>query len=500
LKIEKSKGLTPTEKMLADFCERSFLKLWSYPNPYKDDGKELCDVLVVFENESLIFFDRRTDFPATSDKDPRVLWQRWRRKAIDRQIGTVHGAADYVRSGRAIYLDPQGKTPFPISIDLAKVNIHKIIVAHGAAEACLSASETNVSGSLAISYSTQPENDEVPFMLDLDKNDPVHVFDSHSLPILLNELDTIGGFTNYLDAKEDAIRGLDFLSYCGEEDLLAHYLLNLDENGRHVIGVKDKSVNGVAIGEGEWKDFTAMPLYVSTKTANKASYLWDEIIQRTSQNSLDGTLLGSGRFGKRSAIIEMAKEPRFMRRELSQAMINSIRAYPKHLGASSRNVSLWPSFDAKKAYVFLQVRPPEEVRRMLDYRGRRQRMLEIACAAAKNIKPDLEVIVGIAIDAPEFADEDGEDFLLLDCKEWPEERKLDYQSLNAHFNFFQSPSLQKKETRVFEFVEPQASDAIQAGNGGAFLRGLGALSKVGRNKPCPCGSGRKYKHCHYGRH
>ena len=24
--------------MLAEFCDRSFLKLWSYPNPYKDDG------------------------------------------------------------------------------------------------------------------------------------------------------------------------------------------------------------------------------------------------------------------------------------------------------------------------------------------------------------------------------------------------------------------------------------------------------------------------------
>jgi preprotein translocase subunit SecA len=24
----------------------------------------------------------------------------------------------------------------------------------------------------------------------------------------------------------------------------------------------------------------------------------------------------------------------------------------------------------------------------------------------------------------------------------------------------------------------------------------GAWGKVGRNKPCPCGSGKKFKHCH----
>ena len=46
----KSEGVTPTERLLSDLCERSFLKLWSYPNPFKDDRDELCDLLAVFEN------------------------------------------------------------------------------------------------------------------------------------------------------------------------------------------------------------------------------------------------------------------------------------------------------------------------------------------------------------------------------------------------------------------------------------------------------------------
>jgi hypothetical protein len=37
--ISKSIGVTESERLLAEFCERSFLKLWSYPNPCKDDGK-----------------------------------------------------------------------------------------------------------------------------------------------------------------------------------------------------------------------------------------------------------------------------------------------------------------------------------------------------------------------------------------------------------------------------------------------------------------------------
>ena len=35
-------------------------------------------------------------------------------------------------------------------------------------------------------------------------------------------------------------------------------------------------------------------------------------------------------------------------------------------------------------------------------------------------------------------------------------------------------------------MEPRAQTA-------PFVR---AIPKVGRNEPCPCGSGRKYKHCH----
>lgn len=31
---------------------------------------------------------------------------------------------------------------------------------------------------------------------------------------------------------------------------------------------------------------------------------------------------------------------------------------------------------------------------------------------------------------------------------------------------------------------------------GCWPLGCGGLSKVGRNEPCPCGSGRKYKDCH----
>ena len=145
--IAKSAGVTETERLLADFCERSFLKLWSYPNPYKDDGHELCDLLAVFGDYVFIFFDRESELPEVPDKDPQVLWDRWKRNVIDRQVKTAHGAERYIRSGRPMFLDGKGTTPFPLAINTEKAIVHKIIVAHGAKEACEKASSQNIYGS-----------------------------------------------------------------------------------------------------------------------------------------------------------------------------------------------------------------------------------------------------------------------------------------------------------------------------------------------------------------
>jgi hypothetical protein len=84
--IVKSSGVTPTERLLADLCEQSFLKLWSYPNPFKDDRKELCDLLAVFESHVFIFFDRESRHLDNVDKDPMVNWERWKRAAIEDQL------------------------------------------------------------------------------------------------------------------------------------------------------------------------------------------------------------------------------------------------------------------------------------------------------------------------------------------------------------------------------------------------------------------------------
>lgn len=116
-KVVKSDGVNDSERLLADLCEKSFLKLWSYPNSFKDDRKELCDLLAVFENHVFIFFDRENQQLENPDKDPEVLWRRWKKRVIDDQARTAHGAEKYIRSGRPIFLDKDSNMPFPLKFN-----------------------------------------------------------------------------------------------------------------------------------------------------------------------------------------------------------------------------------------------------------------------------------------------------------------------------------------------------------------------------------------------
>jgi preprotein translocase subunit SecA len=42
---------------------------------------------------------------------------------------------------------------------------------------------------------------------------------------------------------------------------------------------------------------------------------------------------------------------------------------------------------------------------------------------------------------------------------------------------------------------PVAAAAMAAG-GGSMAAAAAGMARVGRNDPCPCGSGKKFKHCH----
>lgn len=363
MKIEKSYGLTPTEKFLSNLCENTFLKVWSYPNLYKKKADELCDLLAVFENHIFIFQDKNIFI--------ELAWERWSRRAIEEQIKQLSRAKNWIiNNPDRIFFDAKCTQTFPIKIP----------------------SES--------------------------------------------ELDTFHDFKEYLVTKEDAIKQLQYLAYHGEENLLGYYFTNFDQQkNKYSIGVKDQKADSILIADDKlWQSFVNSAPYSRRKEANKKSYLWDKFIQTTCQNVLDGISLGNGNiFNGKSAIYEMAKEPRFTRRALSDHMLNAMKEFPDS-DELAHHISFMPSFYPNKAYIFLQIHQPNIVN-YDDYRSIRQHMLIIACGAAKNKYPHLNKIIGVAIDAPKFNMKNSEDFVLLDCEKWSQEQNLFYEEENKLFGF-----------------------------------------------------------------
>lgn len=450
--ILKSSGTTDSEKLLANLCEDTFLKLWSYPNPVKDDGKELCDQIVIVENHIFIFFDRESRKFDDASKDLGVRWRRWKREVIDKQISTVKGAERYIRMGRNVYLDNKLTIKCPIELR-AESRITKIIVAHGAEEACKDFSQENIGGSLAICYAEQKQNLDMPFSVELGNEDIIHILDSRNLPIVFKTLDTIYDFSTYIIEKETKAKSLMMLAYCGEEDLVAHYLSNYNEKEKeYQIGPHDQECDTVFLAEGVWDKFSKSDQYKRWISANEVSYLWDELIQKTIDHVFDGSIGGNiDLFRDKNPILEMAKEPRFSRRMISKRVIESIRNFPIDRENVTRHIAFIPSFYQGVGYVFLQVYFPDRKAYGSEYRKMRTSMLEIACGAAKIKYPYLKEVIGIAMDAPKLSVINSEDFILLDHRDFSNEKLKMYQEANEVFNFFQTDLLRERKFHDTEF-------------------------------------------------
>ena len=79
-RVQRADGVTNAERYLKRLCDKTFLSLWSYPSIYRDqgragkgDGKELCDLLVVFDNDIIIFSDKLCEFLRSGNLSTRLV-------------------------------------------------------------------------------------------------------------------------------------------------------------------------------------------------------------------------------------------------------------------------------------------------------------------------------------------------------------------------------------------------------------------------------------------
>ena len=163
------------------------------------------------------------------------------------------------------------------SLSGEEVRFHLIAVTRGSREAVLAYKNDEGMGSFLLNSAIKGnEHFNRPFVIGLPEpsKDFVHVFDEVSIDILLNELDTVSDFLDYLKKRETLLGKpeRDVLAW-GEEELLAAYMLTMDpREEEHVFinaSLTQNSSELILFNQGFYKTLSENEGYKRKKKADE---------------------------------------------------------------------------------------------------------------------------------------------------------------------------------------------------------------------------------------
>ena len=447
--IRKSVGVTQSERYLAYVAEKSFLNLWCYPSPFRDqkqskngEGKELCDLLVVCGRYVIIFSEKTISWPGG---ELEVAWSRWFKRAVWSAAKQARGAERWITEfPERIFLDRKCRTKFPIDFPAREERIiHRVVVAKGTGEG-FERYSSNSLGKFVIepgirsAQHWQNNRDNVkPFVVgDVDPlSSFVHVFGEVGMDVLMYELNTISDFAGYLEKRANFIRSGQLLRAYGEENLLAHYAVRVNEAGEHDFvsdtGQGEAPGLGIEIKASEYARLVRNPRYVAKKRAEEVSYLWDMLIETFTTHMLDGTSMSleGYEFDLRKSelgVRYMALERRFYRRNHGEA-VRGVLEKGKSKDIFFRLVkSTESSAENDTAFFFLTVKnvaSPNVDRVYDEYRTMRSKLAQIYAMSVLQRFGHLKRVIGISLEPPDQGAECSEDMIYMEQTVWTDEER-----------------------------------------------------------------------------
>jgi hypothetical protein len=323
-----------------------------------------------------------------------------------------------------------------------------------------------------------------PFCVgDLDPHSTlIHILDDDSLRTLMTTRDTISDFVAYLSKRAKLFRGKTKIRATGEEQLLAIYLKELNAKGEHDFvfpTTRGKPPDQIFLAEGHWEDFQNSRERLAQLARDKISYLWDGLIEKFSTHALKGDqyfVTGGGIKDTEKVLRFMAREPRWKRSHYSQVIGNML----KTTSATQQRLRVLQTTEpGDPYYVFLLFPIPNDPSVTYEkYREVRRAVLEACCKIVRLRYPEAKDIVGIATESGFDGGGRSEDAIYFDAREWNAGAEVEAKELQAKLGILQKPI--RRNFNVTEYPEIPVP---------------GMKLKNPRNKPCPCGSGKKYKHC-----
>jgi len=368
------------ESILHELAEKTFLTDWCYPNPVLPNGKELCDLLVVFDDTAIVWQLKDTKLDNNGNlKKSDVQKNQCQLLGARRQLFELKTNITLTNPRRGT------ETFIPSEIKC----IHLISAFFG-------------------------DNPSMITSREKTKEYLIHTFTKRFTEIIMNELDTIADFQRYLrDREQLSATGTSIIVLGGEEEILAYYL----KNSRCFDKFKNR--DAVLLEEGIWKDLKKHPKYQAKKQADQISYLWDGIIDRSHEgDSAQYELIAR----------ELARHDRLNRRMLSKAFLEAHIIAHKS-GKTFRRFMLMEDQDVMYCFLFQDDPEPRENRK-----GHLTAMCHVARSKHKEKK-----IVGIATEA-KIRPTCSYDFALFKVHEWTEKDQKLLEELQAKTDILKSPN------------------------------------------------------------
>ncbi len=345
-----SQGLTKSEKLVASFSERAFLKLWTHPNPKGKKDKELCDCLIVCGKHIVIISVKDIQYKDTGNFAEEG---RWVKSAIKKSVDQIYGAERCLKNVNTVTRSDG------IVVELLSKEdriVHRISVSLGAKRQI-----STISGDFGKGF--------------------VHVLDEFSLGAIFGLLDTITDFVNFLSDVESLISNTSIVfDGRGIEDLLAIYL-----QGYYSFEILP-DIQPLIISSKFYDDFLKTKIFKEMQERYKESYFWDKLIEHLVKDLLtDGMIdFSTGEVTiNQLALVQMALQPRRVRVDL-------VKSFKEFLKNPELKIIYVRGYH-KTIFVILIGSSANRESRVEE--------LDLSCRNAPNKFTDYDIVVGIARDS-----------------------------------------------------------------------------------------------------
>jgi len=383
-------GLTPSEKLVNELCEKSFLKLWTHPNPIGKKGKELCDCLIVCDKHIVIISVKEIEY---KDTDSIVGYERWTKAAIDKSVDQICGAQRWLESnekltrhdGRIVSLPNKNERKY-----------HRVSVSLGS-------------------------NGKIPIKVSEDfKCGLVHICNEKSFKIIFSELDTIIDFVDFLEETEKLMNnniGIIFDSG-GLEDLIGLYM----ESG-YSLNINQKT-DLLFLSDNIWDRIENSKEYLDMKEDFKSSYFWDMLIEHYTNDLLtDGFFnIHDKKVTKNElAFVAMALQPRRYRANLADSFMIFLK---------EKILSRLVIGYNKTAFVFLKGQSTD--------REMRNAELLLRCSIVSHkLSGKIDTVIGIARDGLTISEIGySSDIVYMYKPNWSNKEKKELETLQKEMDYF----------------------------------------------------------------